>query len=77
MKYDILICIIQSAECGRWKFRHKSLDAEMIGALICNMTDYFELEEDGYRKSKKVYERINGEKCVIEFSLEKGHTASI
>lgn len=27
-------------------------------ALICNMTDYFELEEDGYAKSKKVYERF-------------------
>lgn len=27
-------------------------------ALICNMTDYFELEEDGYRKSKEVYERF-------------------
>ncbi len=27
-------------------------------ALICNMTDYFELEEDGCAKSKKVYERF-------------------
>lgn len=27
-------------------------------ALICNITDYFELEEDGYMKSKKVYERF-------------------
>lgn len=27
-------------------------------ALICNMTDYFELEDDGCRKAKKVYERF-------------------
>lgn len=25
-------------------------------ALICNITDYFELEDDGYMKSKRVYE---------------------
>lgn len=27
-------------------------------ALICNMTDFFELEEDGYKKTKEVYERF-------------------
>ena len=27
-------------------------------ALICNITDYFELEDDGCAKSKKVYERF-------------------
>ena len=27
-------------------------------ALICNITDYFELEDDGYVKSQKVYERL-------------------
>lgn len=27
-------------------------------ALICNMTDYFTLEEDGYAKSKEVYMRF-------------------
>lgn len=27
-------------------------------ALICNMTDYFKFEEDGYINSKKVYERF-------------------
>ena len=27
-------------------------------ALICNITDYFDLEDDGYVKSKKVYDRL-------------------
>lgn len=27
-------------------------------ALICNLTDYFELEDDGYIKSRSVYERF-------------------
>ena len=27
-------------------------------ALICNITDFFELEDDGCIKSKKVYERF-------------------
>lgn len=27
-------------------------------ALICNMTDYFQLENDGWRKSQMVYERF-------------------
>lgn len=30
MKCDILICIIQSAERGRRKFRHKSLDIHLF-----------------------------------------------
>ena len=27
-------------------------------ALICNLTDYFKWEEDGYNKTKAVYERF-------------------
>ncbi len=27
-------------------------------ALICNLTDYFELDDDGYTKSRRVYERF-------------------
>ena len=42
-------------------------------ALICNMTDYFELEEDGFRKSKKVYERFLPEYLKYN-SLTKAET---
>ncbi len=40
-------------------------------ALICNITDFFELEDDGYLKSKKVYERFLPEYLKYN-SLTKG-----
>lgn len=44
-------------------------------ALICNITDYFDLEDDGYMKSKRVYESLLPEYMKYS-SLTKAETDS-
>lgn len=44
-------------------------------ALICNITDFFELEEDGYIKSKEVFERFLPEYLQYN-SLSKAEIAA-